>query len=278
VKLLLNFNRKTRKLLKHKHFNFCLVTMYPSKWTVFALTFSINILNSFARPSNEKKIVIVGAGLSGISAAVKLIENGYQNVVIFEAEDRIGGRIHSVPFANGIIDLGAQWVHGDTNNAVYDLMHKYFEFGDTGTETVDPEYMSFGGKPASKEQVLHLIEIIEEILSSFEEQSKFNGTLGDFVIQKFWPKVQSSTFDPPDLPSQVLDLMHKEMNEWNGTETWFDMSAKLNTISDVNTGNQVMTWKDKGFSTIFDYLVVRVFTSFKNCFMNPTLTEKISRS
>lgn len=55
------------------------------------------------------EVVIIGAGLAGISAAVKLVESGIGNVVILEAENRTGGRIHSVPFAGSVIDLGGQW-------------------------------------------------------------------------------------------------------------------------------------------------------------------------
>lgn len=55
------------------------------------------------------RIVIVGAGISGISAAAKLIENGFKNLVILEAEGRIGGRVWSVPFSKNVLDLGAQW-------------------------------------------------------------------------------------------------------------------------------------------------------------------------
>lgn len=55
------------------------------------------------------KIVVVGAGISGISAASKLIENGFSNVTILEAEKRIGGRVHTIPFAANCVDLGAQW-------------------------------------------------------------------------------------------------------------------------------------------------------------------------
>lgn len=42
------------------------------------------------------RIVIIGAGVSGIAAAAKLFENGFTDVTILEAEDRIGGRIHTV--------------------------------------------------------------------------------------------------------------------------------------------------------------------------------------
>lgn len=42
--------------------------------------------------------MIVGAGASGIAAAAKLIENGLENLIILEAENRIGGRVNTVKF------------------------------------------------------------------------------------------------------------------------------------------------------------------------------------
>lgn len=42
--------------------------------------------------------MIVGAGASGIAAASKLIENGFENLIILEAENRIGGRVNTVKF------------------------------------------------------------------------------------------------------------------------------------------------------------------------------------
>ena len=41
----------------------------------------------------ESKLVIIGAGISGLSAAVKLLDNGVGDFLIFEALERIGGRI-----------------------------------------------------------------------------------------------------------------------------------------------------------------------------------------
>lgn len=57
----------------------------------------------------DKRIVIVGAGAAGIAAATKLISHGFSNVIILEAENRIGGRINTIPFANNTVDMGAQW-------------------------------------------------------------------------------------------------------------------------------------------------------------------------
>lgn len=57
----------------------------------------------------EKKILIIGAGASGIAAASKLISHGFEHVLILEAENRIGGRIHTIPFGANVLDIGAQW-------------------------------------------------------------------------------------------------------------------------------------------------------------------------
>lgn len=47
---------------------------------------------------NGPKIIIIGAGAAGIAAASRLIESGFENVTILDAEGRIGGRIHTVEF------------------------------------------------------------------------------------------------------------------------------------------------------------------------------------
>lgn len=57
----------------------------------------------------DKKIIIIGGGASGFAAASKLLSNGFNNVVILEAENRIGGRVYTIPFGSNVVDMGAQW-------------------------------------------------------------------------------------------------------------------------------------------------------------------------
>ncbi len=68
-------------------------------------------------------VVVVGGGLSGLSAAKRLVENG-KSVVVLEANDRIGGRIHSKeaqsPVGLAKFDMGAGYV-GRTQGALVAL-------------------------------------------------------------------------------------------------------------------------------------------------------------
>lgn len=63
-------------------------------------------INLFSKP----KVLILGAGLSGLAAAKLLAENNY-DVTILEARNRIGGRVHSHSIDDNIvIELGAEWI------------------------------------------------------------------------------------------------------------------------------------------------------------------------
>ena len=71
------------------------------------------------------KVAILGAGLSGLSAAYHLIEHGVKDIVILEARDRVGGRIHTVTHKGKPLELGAQWIHGGCPaNSVFNLANK----------------------------------------------------------------------------------------------------------------------------------------------------------
>lgn len=62
-------------------------------------------------------VVVVGAGIAGLSAARELQKSG-ASVAILEARERIGGRAHSVPGLEGqTIDLGAQFI-GDSQKRI----------------------------------------------------------------------------------------------------------------------------------------------------------------
>ncbi|GLT84197.1 hypothetical protein SLE2022_024440 [Rubroshorea leprosula] len=73
---------------------------------------------------SRSSVIVVGAGISGISAAKVLAENGIDDLVILEASDRIGGRIRKENFGGVSVELGAGWiagVGGKESNPVWEL-------------------------------------------------------------------------------------------------------------------------------------------------------------
>ena len=78
------------------------------------------------------QVVIIGAGISGLYAACNLIDLGVKDIVVLEAQDRIGGRMHSISLKipdernknkteEKWIELGAQFCHGSYDNHLYNF-------------------------------------------------------------------------------------------------------------------------------------------------------------
>jgi monoamine oxidase len=58
---------------------------------------------------SDHDVIVIGAGLAGLRAAMLLQEQGH-DVLVLEARDRVGGRTKSVPVGDAILDHGGQWV------------------------------------------------------------------------------------------------------------------------------------------------------------------------
>lgn len=66
------------------------------------------------------RVVVVGAGVSGLTVARVLTDAGVQ-VTVLEARDRIGGRVTTEEVGGATVDLGAAWLHGVRANPMADL-------------------------------------------------------------------------------------------------------------------------------------------------------------
>jgi spermine oxidase len=205
----------------------------------------------------SKSVIVIGAGVAGISAAVKLIENGFEDVKILEAENRIGGRLLSVPFGskNEIIDLGAQWV--SAKNEVYDLLKDHFEFGDTNIGE-DRKVFLTTDEEVDQEKCRRLSSLGEEIMELSDEMKSSEESFGVFFTRKFQEALKLPEFEDIDeiFSKQMLHHHQREFNANYAATSWNQLQAKFFPVGDP--GEEAMTWKTQGYLTLLDYITVNL--------------------
>ena len=126
---------------------------------------------SSTTPLMRANIVIIGAGISGLTAAItigegvdKLIADGKQiarpEITILEATDWIGGRARTDKLSSGItVDAGAHWFHGGAKNPFYKwACDRHYDLGPISTDTATRRFnVSADGaiKPEQREWAMN---------------------------------------------------------------------------------------------------------------------------
>lgn len=108
------------------------------------------------------RVLVVGAGFAGLAAAAHLAEAGIE-VDVFEARDRVGGRVWSVPFAGGVVERGAEFILPGNETVIataqrldLPLVRKGMHYGDREPRGED----GTTERTVSREQVADAIERI----------------------------------------------------------------------------------------------------------------------
>ncbi|KAG7330960.1 hypothetical protein KOW79_004929 [Hemibagrus wyckioides] len=150
--------------------------------------------------SRDAKIAVVGAGFAGLAAAATLIKAGFQNVKILEAKERVGGRVCTTkPFTENIIELGANWIHGQDGNPLYQLAKEQDLLVETIAvskimclpHSVTPRDYFFmeGGKQLSTDRVDPVCSLFSKLTSkAFESELEDKHralSLGDYLDVSF---------------------------------------------------------------------------------------------
>lgn len=71
----------------------------------------------------RERVIVIGAGIAGLAAARELSD--VANVVVLEAQDRLGGRVHTNHSLGAPVELGAVWIHRAEGNVVLDLARSF---------------------------------------------------------------------------------------------------------------------------------------------------------
>lgn len=102
---------------------------------------------------SEKSVVVIGAGLAGLSAAYQLHKAGWA-VTVLEARNRVGGRVYSMrEFSNGLVAEGGGEYIDDTHSRMIALAKEFdLPLGTVGSwQTQSGDWGAFHGKTGAIE-------------------------------------------------------------------------------------------------------------------------------
>ncbi|WP_417668083.1 flavin monoamine oxidase family protein [Roseibium sp.] len=98
-----------------------------------SLSLSATLTGRPALSAQRRSVIVIGAGMAGLSAANALTKAGYQ-VTILEARDRVGGRIDTDRSTGTVLERGANWIHGIEGNPISALARN------AGAKLVETDY------------------------------------------------------------------------------------------------------------------------------------------
>ncbi|XP_044598193.1 spermine oxidase-like [Cotesia glomerata] len=208
-------------------------------------------------------IVIIGAGASGVAAASRLLQNGFNNVTILEAEDRIGGRVYSVKIADYLVDLGAEWVHGEKNNVAFELagplglLEKSTENKDFTKFNFRTRLFGSSGEEIPENVAAPLAKALGEVDRSIGDNidKLKSGSFGEYAEMKFHEYVKDHPEISADKYEPLLHLFDLMQMVLEAGDTWHEISAIGVRDYDECEGDQAINWKERSYTTILDILM-----------------------
>lgn len=128
----------------------------------------------------EVDILVIGAGVAGLSATQTLINQG-QSVYLIDASHRIGGRAYSQKLPNSAwFDLGCSYLHEGEINPFTEIAGGLgFSLGDGRRFERSRLQMTINGSNASKDELFSLHSLSDTCLEGMEN-AKYNGTLSEY--------------------------------------------------------------------------------------------------
>ena len=136
-----------------------------------------------SKSTGSEKILVIGAGIAGVTAAQELTKAGHE-VTLLEASDRVGGRIKTVqPTGWPLpIELGASWVH-DTSAS--ELAAELADLG-VATSPFDYEQSALGtnGEPVDNiDQEVEPAQETVELATAWANDQDTDLSLAQAIVQ-----------------------------------------------------------------------------------------------
>ena len=261
-----------RKFIKDTLIGFPILVLTP-----YILTSSCNE-DGNAEP-NGKTIIVIGAGISGLAAAKKLKEKGF-NVIVLEAQDKVGGRLRTNRTLGVAFDEGASWIHGTTRNPITTLAQQA-GMNTAFTDDFSRKSYDIGGvlrsattyENAETEYYTMLDSLMNNGSATQSFETVFNTQYPGYANDRLWKFFLSTylTFDLGDV-DKLSSLLYNEGEEFGGEEriatNGYDtipnylangLNVQLNQrVSKIDYTNAKIKVTHNGTTTETDYVLVTV--------------------
>lgn len=189
----------------------------------------IALSRSHARPYpsiTPKSVIVIGAGIAGISAAAELMRNGL-DVLVLEARDRLGGRIWtSKQWLDIPLDMGASWIHGIHNNPITALADD-IKAPRVITDVDNALFYAQNGTPLTTKQQQRLYTLEKALTKAIQHaQNASKDQSIHQIVQALYSQVAHTESDVHMLQFLVNSLLEQEYagSARQLSSYWFDHS------------------------------------------------------
>lgn len=156
-------------------------------------------------------VVIIGAGVTGLTAATDLVRAGH-SVVVLEARDRVGGRLWTDLIDGQMYEIGGQWVSPDQTALLATLdelgleTYERYREGESVYVGRDGAAKRFTGdifpaSPVTESEIERLIVVLDELTAEIDPDAPWSHPRArelDSVSFKSWLVEQSDDAEARD--------------------------------------------------------------------------------
>jgi monoamine oxidase len=207
-------------------------------------------------PGRTDRVVVVGAGIAGLTVANALTTAGVECVVV-EARERIGGRLHTVEVDGHVADLGGAWIHHPDGNVLTD----WVELASVPW-IVDPTGTSFTGADLGERRRLTPEELAHVGYAVFEPVTQ--RALADEAAGRHDRSAAEAVDEyladakPPGAERDRLRQLMAAMVEQDGSGPFDAISARWALTHDMFVGDVIDNVPVGGFRSILSPLAASV--------------------
>lgn len=181
-------------------------------------------------------VIVIGAGIAGLAAARRLVELGYETIVL-EADSKPGGRIKTDWSLGAPFEIGAGWIHGPEGNPVSELAQTA---GAKPFVTDDENYRVFAanGDPIQEDQIAAGYARLQKLYDAIDETVD-----NDMALSKAMARMGGKPGSDP-----VVDWMSSAYTEFSTGGPVSKLSAYYFDEDGVYPGDDVILLK--GYDSI----------------------------